>query len=141
MKILIYAIGLLFGNLLFSQEVYGEWKTIDDNTGVAKSIVEVYEQNGKVFGRIKKIFKKEKRDARCVDCKGDLKNQKVKGMVILRDLSKDEDEYRDGTVTDPENGKTYDAKIWLNEDDPDVLMVRGYLSFLYRTQEWKRLDD
>jgi uncharacterized protein (DUF2147 family) len=62
-------------------------------------------------------------------------------MVILRDLSKDEDEYRDGTVTDPENGKTYDAKIWLNEDDPDVLMVRGYLSFLYRTQEWKRLDD
>jgi hypothetical protein len=39
MKILIYAIGFLFGNLLFSQEVYGEWKTIDDNTGVAKSIV------------------------------------------------------------------------------------------------------
>ena len=78
---------------------------------------------------------------RCVNCKGDLKNQKVEGMVILKDLSKDEDEFEDGTVTDPENGKTYNAKIWLNEDDPDVLMVRGYLSFLYRTQEWKRLED
>jgi len=141
MKILIYAIGFLLGNLVSSQEVYGEWKTIDDNTGVAKSIVEVYEQNGKVFGRIKKIFKKEKRDVRCVDCKGDQKNQKVEGMVILKDLSKDKGEYEDGTVTDPENGKSYNAKIWLNEDDPDVLMVRGYLSFLYRTQEWKRVDD
>jgi len=126
---------------VYSQEVYGEWKTIDDNTGIAKSIVEVYEQNGKVFGRIKKILKKDQRDVRCVNCKGDLKNQKVEGMVILKDLSKDEDEFEDGTVTDPENGKTYNAKIWLNEDDPDVLMVRGYLSFLYRTQEWKRLED
>jgi len=126
---------------VYSQEVYGEWKTIDDNTGIAKSIVEVYEQNGKVFGRIKKILKEDQRDVRCVNCKGDLKNQKVEGMVILKDLSKDEDEFEDGTVTDPENGKTYNAKIWLNEDDPDVLMVRGYLSFLYRTQEWKRLED
>ncbi|TXE20816.1 DUF2147 domain-containing protein [Psychroflexus gondwanensis] len=141
MKILICALGFLLGNLVYSQEVYGEWKTIDDNTGIAKSIVEVYEQNGKVFGRIKKILKKDQRDVRCVNCKGDLKNQKVEGMVILKDLSKDEDEFEDGTVTDPENGKTYNAKIWLNEDDPDVLMVRGYLSFLYRTQEWKRLED
>jgi uncharacterized protein (DUF2147 family) len=141
MKILICAMGFLLGNLVYSQEVYGKWKTIDDNTGIAKSIVELYEQNGKVFGRIKRILKEDKRDVRCVECKGDLKNQKVEGMVILKDLSKDEDEYRDGTVTDPENGKTYNAKIWLNEDDPDVLMVRGYLSFLYRTQEWKRLED
>ncbi|EMY81700.1 chalcone isomerase superfamily protein [Psychroflexus gondwanensis ACAM 44] len=141
MKILICAMGFLLGNLVYSQEVYGEWKTIDDNTGIAKSIVEVYEQNGKVFGRIKKILKKDQRDVRCVNCKGDLKNQKVEGMVILKDLSKDEDEFEDGTVTDPENGKTYNAKIWLNEDDPDILMVRGYLSFLYRTQEWKRLED
>jgi uncharacterized protein (DUF2147 family) len=141
MKILIYAIGFLFVNLVSSQEVFGEWKTIDDNTGLAKSIVEVYEQNGKVFGRIKKILKEEKRDVRCVYCKGDLKNQKVEGMLILKNLSKDKDKYEGGTVTDPENGKTYDAKMWLNEDDPNVLMVRGYLSFLYRTQEWKRIDD
>jgi uncharacterized protein (DUF2147 family) len=141
MKILIYAIGFLFVNLVSSQEVFGEWKTIDDNTGLAKSIVEVYEQNGKVFGRIKKILKEEKRDVRCVYCKGDQKNQKVEGMLILKNLSKDKDKYEGGTVTDPENGKTYDAKMWLNENDPNVLMVRGYLSFLYRTQEWKRIDD
>jgi uncharacterized protein (DUF2147 family) len=141
MKILIYAIGFLFVNLVSSQEVFGKWKTIDDNTGLAKSIVEVYEQNGKVFGRIKKILKEEKRDVRCVYCKGDQKNQKVEGMLILKNLSKDKDKYEGGTVTDPENGKTYDAKMWLNENDPNVLMVRGYLSFLYRTQEWKRIDD
>jgi uncharacterized protein (DUF2147 family) len=141
MKLLIYSIGFLLGNLMYSQEVYGEWKTIDDDTGVAKSIVEVYEENGRVFGRIKKILREDKRDVRCTDCKGDLKNQKVEGMVILKNLLKNEDEYEDGNVTDPENGRTYDAKIWLNKDNPDILMVRGYLSFLYRTQEWQRLED
>ena len=126
---------------MFSQNVIGEWKTIDDDTGVAKSIVEVYKEDGKVFGMVKRILREDKRDVRCTECEGERKNEKVEGMVILRNLTKDDDEFTDGTITDPENGKTYDAKIWLNEDDPNTLMVRGYISFLYRTQEWKRVEN
>lgn len=141
MKLLIICIGFLFGNLIYSQQVQGEWKTIDDDTGEAKSIVELYEKDGKIFGKVKKILRKDKRDVRCTECEGDQKNQKVEGMVILKNLTKDNNKYSGGTITDPENGKTYDAKIWVKEGDPNTLMVRGYVSFLYRTQEWKKVKD
>ena len=141
MKYILLAVSFLYVNLMFSQNVIGEWKTIDDDTGVAKSIVEVYKEDGKVFGMVKRILREDKRDVRCTECEGERKNEKVEGMVILRNLTKDDDEFTDGTITDPENGKTYDAKIWLNEDDPNTLMVRGYISFLYRTQEWKRVEN
>jgi uncharacterized protein (DUF2147 family) len=141
MKILILGLGFLFGNLIYAQDVFGEWKTIDDDTGVAKSIVEIYKEDGKVFGKVKRILREDKRDVRCTECKGDKKNQKVEGMVILKNLTKDDDEFTDGSITDPENGKTYDAKIWLKDDEPNTLMVRGYVAFLYRTQEWKRVAD
>ena len=141
MKYILLAVSFLYVNLMFSQNVVGEWKTIDDDTGVAKSIVEVYKEDGKVFGMVKRILREDKRDVRCTECEGERKNEKVEGMVILRNLTKDDDEFTDGTITDPENGKTYDAKIWLNEDDPNTLMVRGYISFLYRTQEWKRVEN
>lgn len=141
MKYLIIVIVLLYASLMHSQAVFGEWKTIDDDTGVAKSIVEIFEKNGEVYGKIKKILREDKRDQRCTQCKGDQKNQKVEGMTILKNLSKDGDKYEDGTITDPENGKIYDAKIWLKEDEPNTLMVRGYLSIFFRTQEWKRIED
>ena len=137
----ILLIGFLLGNLIYSQEVYGDWKTIDDESGIAKSIVHIYEKDGEVYGKVKKILREDKRDIRCTECEGDLKNQKVEGMTILRSLKKDDEKYSDGTITDPENGKTYDAKIWLKEGDPNALMVRGYVAFFYRTQEWKRVED
>ena len=33
-------------------KVLGKWKTIDDETGKAKSIIEIYEVNGKFHGKI-----------------------------------------------------------------------------------------
>ena len=51
MKTKVYLLLLIsFGmNLLSAQEVFGKWVTIDDETGEKKSIVEIYEENGKVF--------------------------------------------------------------------------------------------
>ncbi|MFD0932980.1 DUF2147 domain-containing protein [Psychroflexus salinarum] len=141
MKFLILLMGFLYGNLIFSQEVFGEWKTIDDDSGIAKSIVEIYKKEGEVYGKINRIFREDKRNLRCTECKGELKNQKVEGMVILKNLSKNGDKYEDGTITDPENGKVYDAKIWLKDNKPNTLMVRGYLSIFYRTQEWERFEN
>ena len=39
-----------------AQDVTGKWKTIDDETGEAKSIVEIYKQNGKVYGKVVEIL-------------------------------------------------------------------------------------
>lgn len=119
--------------------VFGTWKTIDDNTGEAKSIIEIYEEDGKVYGKILDILNPENRDKTCIYCKGDDYNVPIVGLVIIKNLEKDGDEYEGGTVVDPENGKTYKAKIWLDDDDSNILNVRGYVSFLFRTQQWIRV--
>lgn len=120
------------------QTVFGKWKTVDDKTGVAKAIVEIYKVDGEVHGKIIKIFKESERDRLCSACKGDKRNQPFEGLVIIEGLEKDGDTYEDGIITDPENGETYNCKIWLDEDNPNQLKVRGYISFLYRTQTWER---
>lgn len=61
-------------------------------------------------------------------------------MNIIKGLEREGNEYSGGTITDPENGKIYKSKIWLTEDNPNRLKVRGYVAFLYRTQEWIRLE-
>ncbi len=123
-----------------AQTVFGKWKTIDDETGDAKSIVEVYEHDGKVYGRIIELFRKpeQDQDPLCTACKGSKKGQKIRGMVVMENLEKDDDEYEDGTIIDPNNGKVYDCKIWL--DGSNKLMVRGYVGIFYRTQEWLRAE-
>ena len=50
----------------------------------------------------------------------------------------DDDEWEDGSILDPDNGKTYDCKIWR---EGDKLQVRGYIAFFFRTQTWHRVKD
>ena len=122
---------------LFAQSPLGKWDTYDDETGEKKSVIEVYEQDGKLFGKIVKIYNQAKVDAKCTKCSDDNKDQPIMGMVIMTDLKKDDKEWKDGEILDPNNGKVYDCKIWLENDDN--LMVRGYVGWFFRTQTWKRL--
>src|SRR5690554_8210852 len=50
-----------------AQDVFGKWKTIDDESGEAKSIVEIYQQNGKVYGKVIEIRNASKKNATCVE--------------------------------------------------------------------------
>lgn len=61
----------------FAQSVVGKWKTIDDDTGEAKSIVEIYKKNGKVYGKVVDILDASKRDGLCEKCKGNRKNSQI----------------------------------------------------------------
>ncbi|MGD1947650.1 MAG: DUF2147 domain-containing protein [Croceivirga sp.] len=131
-------LGIYLGN---AQDIFGEWKTIDDETGTTKSIVEIYESKGKVYGKVKKLLEKGREDAVCIKCEGDLKDKPVVGMTVVLGLKKDGDKYEGGKLFDPEKGKYYKGKIWLNPEDPNKLMVRGYIAFLYRTQTWLRVTD
>lgn len=140
-KLAVYCIFLLFTGIQTgqAQSVTGKWKTFDDETGDAKSIVEIYEKNGKIYGKIIEILEKGKEDKTCDKCKGSKKDKPVKGMVIIEGLSKDGDNWEDGTILDPRNGKEYKCRI--NLENSDKLKVRGYLgvSLLGRTQYWTRI--
>ncbi|WP_136480687.1 DUF2147 domain-containing protein [Cognatitamlana onchidii] len=121
------------------QDIFGKWKTIDDETGEEKSIVEIYRDNGKVYGKIVEILNKERKDALCTKCDGSYKNKPILGMVILKDMIKKGNGYEGGTIINPSKGKTYKCKIWLEDTNVNILNVRGYIAFLFATQNWERV--
>jgi len=138
-------LSVLFATSALAQapSAVGRWTTIDDETKKPKSVITIYEENGKLFGKIEKLFREptEAQDPVCDKCEGTLKNQPIKGMVILRDLKKDGNEWTGGTILDPANGKTYKCKIAV-EDGGKKLKVRGYIgmALLGRTQYWVRAE-
>lgn len=122
-----------------AQTVTGKWKTIDDETGEAKSIVEITEKNGKYYGKILEILT-DKKDAKCDKCPGADKGKPIKGLTIIKGLKKDGSSYTGGTITDPGSGKEYKCAIKLN--GTNKLDVRGYVGIqaLGRTQTWVRVN-
>ncbi|MBX2969475.1 MAG: DUF2147 domain-containing protein [Cyclobacteriaceae bacterium] len=121
--------------------VLGQWKSIDDKTSETKSVVEIFERGGFIYGKVIKIFPKPGNDPDpvCDKCEQDDErfNKKILGMEIIRKLKKDGDEYSGGDILDPEVGKVYRCKIWLDGTD---LKVRGYWGPVWRTQTWKRVS-
>ncbi len=123
----------------FSQTVIGKWKTIDDETGKEKSVVEIFAVKGKIYGKISEILEVANKDKTCTECAGDDKNKPIMGMVIIKGLNKDGNEYNGGKILDPKNGKLY--KCYITLESKDKLKVRGYVGFslLGRTQYWYRV--
>ena len=119
----------------FGQDIFGTWKTIDDETDKPKSLVRIYKKDGKAFGEIIRLYRDpdEDPDPVCDKCTDHRKDKRVLGMIIITDLERDGDEWSGGEILDPANGKVYRCKIWRDEDK---LKVRGYIAFLFRTQTW-----
>lgn len=119
----------------------GRWRTIDDATGKVNSVVVVWEQDRKLYGKIEKLVDPEPRDPdpRCTRCEGEMRDQPLVGLRILWDLRKDGNQWSGGRILDPDNGKTYRCSIVV-EDGGAKLKVRGFigLSLLGRTQHWLR---
>lgn len=118
----------------------GRWKTIDEDTGEAKSIVEIYQEGDAYAGKIAEILT-DKRDALCTECEGKDKNKPILGLVIIEDLEADDDPsvWDGGTILDPQKGSSYKLSVWYEDDNPDILYVRGkHWTGFYRTQQWVR---
>ena len=123
-----------------AQKFEGYWKTVDGD-GISKSIVKIYKtENNQIEGKIYKILKPTARDIKCKKCKGDKKNKPIEGLVIIEDLNQEGYKCKGDEITDPEKGKTYDCKIWIDKDETDILHVRGFWGIFYRTQHWKRVE-
>ena len=143
MKTIVLVLSFFFVALTgMAQSCVGKWITIDDETGKQKSIVELYKQNDKLYGKITYLFPREGRgpNPKCTKCTDDRKDEPLVGLQIVRNLKWDGSTWNSGTIVDPENGKIYDVKMWLDEENKDRLNVRGYIGPFFRTQTWKRLD-
>lgn len=118
----------------------GVWRTVDDATGKAKSLIKIWEKKGKIYGTVIKLIDPDEPDPVCDKCSGKLHNKPIVGMTIMRGLSQDGDEYSGGTILDPESGKTYKVLIQVLPGGKK-LKVRGYIgiSLLGRTQHWHRV--
>lgn len=123
---------------LFSQQnIEGTWATYDDNTGKLESEVELFIKNGKLYGKIIKLYGIDQ-NATCTRCTDHRKNKPIVGMIFMSGLTKSGKEWvGDSALLHPDNGKLYSGKVWLESNSK--LAVRGYLGWFYRTQYWERV--
>jgi len=139
MRILLIML-ILSPNCLAQSSIVGKWTTIDDDSGEARSVVEITERTSKVFGKIIKLYPNpgEDPDPICDKCPEDdaRYNEKIIGLEIIRNMKWSEKELTEGNILDPESGKIYRCKIWLEGAD---LKVRGYWGPFFRTQTWKKV--
>ena len=142
MKKLLFLSFFLCPFLAFSQvsSIVGSWKSIDDETGEAKSVVRIYKgTDGKYYGKIEKLFKNP--DDKCDKCTGENKDKPIVGMVIITGMKVNGDKLDGGNILDPGNGKTYYASLSIDKDGR--LKVRGSLDkwgVAGRSQFWVKAE-
>jgi len=128
-KILLMMTFAVISLTAYSQDIFGTWIT-----EAGDGNVEIYENNGKIFGKIVWLKKgADTRDTHNPDAK--LRDRKLIGVNLLSGLTKKGDKYEGGKIYDPKSGKTYKCAIWL---DGKELKVRGILGIFHSTQTWKR---
>jgi uncharacterized protein (DUF2147 family) len=117
--------------------IVGKWVTKDDGTDQEKSVVEIFENHGRYYGKIIKLISADNPDPVCDKCPREDNRylKKIIGMEILKNLKMQGEEYIDGDILDPEEGKIYRCKLWF---EGAQLMVRGYWGPFYRTQTWRK---
>lgn len=135
----------LVANLAMAQATpVGLWKTIDDDGKTEKSLVRISDNGGVLTGVIEKVFDASKQDAKCDKCTDDRKDKPVVGMAILKGIKQDSDDkglWGGGEILDPNNGKTYKARLKPIEGGKKLEM-RGYVGapMFGRTQTWVRAE-
>ncbi len=139
-KSIVTLFSLCLSLMLFAQDnIVGVWY---NTTKTGK--VEIYKKGATYSGKI--VWLDEPLDEVTGKPKVDKFNPETSkqstpiiGLVVLKNFNYDGDgKYSDGTIYDPENGKTYKCKMELT--DQDHLDVRGYIGMpmLGRTENWTR---
>lgn len=132
---------ILLSTTINAQSILGKWKSIDEETNKDESVIEIYQENGKFYGKIIQLLDPKKKGIVCENCKGKNKNKPIEGLVIINGLKKDKNEWSGGKVLDPKNGKEY--KCFITLKDNNTMKLRGYIGFSVfgRTAYWYRVND
>jgi uncharacterized protein (DUF2147 family) len=120
------------------QSAVGHWQVVNSD-GTPGGHVETYLENGKLFGKVTEVRPGRTPHDLCDKCQGVASKELILGMVILRNFHPEGDDWVEGTVLDPENGKEYKGKIWAV--GKDQLHMRGFIgvSLFGRTATWTRI--
>ena len=121
----------------------GHFVNYDDKTGEPRGVIElVRDADGRLQGYIRGTLVPQSGPDTCEVCEGELKDQPIIGLRILRDLQvkgENPNKWRRGRVTDPDTGATYKARMTF-ADGFDTVELRGYVGTpaLGRSQRWRR---
>ena len=141
-KLSLILFALIFSLTSFAQKNNGDAIIGNWLTGNQKAVVQIYKEGGKYFGKIiwLKIPTYEDGKPKVDKHNPDKTKQTtpVMGLNLLKDFVFDVDKWVDGTIYDPEKGKTYSCKIWMKDDKLDV---RGFIgiSLIGRTDTWYKV--
>ncbi len=130
--------------LVYAQQTpVGTWKTVDDETGKEKSLLQITETNGTLSGTVVKLLSEpnDGKDKLCTKCVGNKKDKNIVGMTIMWGLKNENPTtWSGGNIMDPNNGKTYRCLIEVQQGGAK-LRVRGFIGFslLGRNQFWYRV--
>jgi uncharacterized protein (DUF2147 family) len=143
---------LLFASVIpaYSQnkadKITGYFLTRDDKTGKEKTQVQIFKSaDGKYNGKIVWLREPSDNGKPKVDKNNPeekLRTQPIFGLLLLKGFKYDteKDEWSDGTIYDPQNGKIY--KCFMRFSDANTLKVSGYIGKqwmgLNRTVVWTK---
>lgn len=131
---------------LFAQsanDVFGLWKTIDDETGKAQSVILIYKYQGKLYGRIiMTLDDNEKPKDTWIEPKDRAEKMPDKpyyaGLDMIWDLEQKGEKWAKGKICDPAKGKVYGCEISYDAKKGE-LVVRGKIGPLGRNQYWQKV--
>lgn len=119
----------------------GLWEPLD-SAGRPLGLIRIFASDGLYYGRIEPSSPTDDRNARCTLCRGDLHNQPIIGLLLMRHLRPENGEYVGGDIVDPDTGRVYGCTLRLTDGGRQLIM-RGFLgiSILGRSQTWQRVED
>ena len=145
---LVFALTCCMSSVALAADVTGNWRSIDDKTGFAKSIIKIEKTaDGTYSGTIEHVLTHEGYTPKkfCVNCPAPFTDKPIEGLNIIWGLvavPSEDGVYNKGRILDPLNGKIYRAKLTLGADGK-TLNVRGYIgiSMFGRSQVWQRESE
>ncbi len=115
----------------------GKWKTLDDESGKAMTVTEVYEaKNGTLAA---KITENLGLPATCDECGGANKGKPFVGIVTLWNLKAGKDGSWSGNGYKPSDDRKFNAKSVKLVDGGNKLEVKGCVAFICKTATWVRV--
>lgn len=112
----------LYAHYSASQSPVGYWKTLDNETGQPKTIIQIWKTGDQqLAGKVVKIFNQQQHP--------------MNGKVVLG-LHGQENQWHQGELVDINNGQTYPCSVQLSENGKKLNVTQG---FFYK-QIWERVD-
>ncbi|PJK12545.1 hypothetical protein CO614_04515 [Lysobacteraceae bacterium NML120232] len=135
----LFAASLPFATLAQSgNPLIGKWTTLDDETGRAMTVVEIYPaQNGTLAA---KIVENIAAPSTCTKCSGSNKDKSIIGMPVLWNLRNESGVWGGGNGLKPSTGDTFRVRSVEAIESGSKLKVTGCKGPFCRTATWQRRD-